>query len=253
MIVDEAPHMNIPPAQLELLEESLKSTKRMVDMVNDLLDISRIEQGRKDLNWELSNFGKVCKDLVVALQPLAKNKSLELLYEEPMAIPDSYLDPKGFYEVVNNFVDNAIKYTPTGSVKVRVQEAGGAIQITIQDTGIGMDAEERENLFTRFARGKEASKLFANGSGLGMYVAQSILRQHGGDIEVQSEKGKGTSFILSLPIFHEVPNPPPTGEASENDQHAQVGATTASAAVATKVASQPTTNASTGSEKPAAS
>ncbi|CAN5117718.1 hypothetical protein BH11PAT4_BH11PAT4_0050 [soil metagenome] len=253
MIVDEAPHMNIPPAQLELLEESLKSTKRMVDMVNDLLDISRIEQGRKDLNWELSNFGTVCKDLVAALQPLATNKNLQLIYEEPMPVPDSYLDPKGFYEVVNNFVDNAIKYTPTGSVKVRVQEAGGAIQITIQDTGIGMDAEERENLFTRFARGKEASKLFANGSGLGMYVAQSILRQHGGDIEVQSEKGKGTSFILSLPIFHEVPNPPPTGEASENDQHAQVGATTSSAAEAARVASQPTINASTGSEQTAAS
>lgn len=254
MIVDEAPHMNIPKAQLELLEESLKSTKRMVDMVNDLLDISRIEQGRKELNWEMSNFGKVCKDLVAALQPLANNKNLQLTYEEPMALPDSYLDPKAFYEVVNNFVDNAIKYTPTGSVKVKAQEVGGAIQITIQDTGIGMDDEERQNLFTRFARGKEASKLFANGSGLGMYVAQSILRQHGGDIEVQSEKGKGTSFILSLPIFKEIPNPPPTGGDDGDDQHAQVGATIASAAgQASAVATPPSTNATTGSEKPAAS
>ncbi len=254
MIVDEAPHMNIPKPQLELLEESLKSTKRMVDMVNDLLDISRIEQGRKELNWEMSNFGKVCRDLVAALQPLAQNKNLQLTYEEPMPLPDSYLDPKGFYEVVNNFVDNAIKYTPNGSVTVKAQEVGGAIQITIQDTGIGMDDEERQKLFTRFARGKEASKLFANGSGLGMYVAQSILRQHGGDIEVQSEKGKGTSFILSLPIFKEIPNPPPTGGEEGDDQHAQVGATTASAAdQASAVATPPSTNATTGSEKPAAS
>lgn len=252
MIVDEAPHMNIPKEQQELLEESLKSTKRMVDLVNDLLDISRIEQGRKELDWQLSNYGKVCTDLVAALQPLATNKGLTLTYEEPMPLPDSYLDPKAFYEVVNNFVDNAIKYTPTGWVKVKTQEAGGAIQITIQDSGIGMDDDERANLFTRFARGKEASKLFANGSGLGMYVAQSILRQHGGDIEVQSEKGKGTSFILTLPIFREVPNPPPMVEedVQGDDRYAQVGATTESAASAV---TSPPTNATPGSAKPTAS
>jgi signal transduction histidine kinase len=248
MIVDEASHLNIPKQQQELLEESLKSTKRMVDLVNDLLDISRIEQGRKELDWQLSNYGKVCKDLVAALQPLAANKNLQLTYEEPMVLPDSYLDPKAFYEVVNNFVDNAIKYTPEGWVKVRAQESGGSIQITIQDSGIGMNDEERAVLFTRFARGKEASKLFANGSGLGMYVAQSILRQHGGDIEVQSEKGKGTSFILSLPIFKEVPNPAPSA-GGEDDRYAQVGATTSSAANEVATVASSTPNDSTGTSK----
>ena len=118
MIMEESGHLNIPPEQLELLEESLKSTKRMVDMVNDLLDISRIEQGRKELNWAMANYGKVCQDLVGALQPLAQRKNLKLSYEELSPIPDSYLDAQAYYQVVNNFVDNAVKYTVEGRVKV---------------------------------------------------------------------------------------------------------------------------------------
>ena len=225
MIVDEAEHLNLTKDQLELLQESLKSTKRMVDMVNDLLDISRIEQGRKELNWTMANYGKVCEDLVAALQPLAHNKNLTLSYEALTPIPDSYLDPKSYYEVVNNFVDNAVKYTPEGSVKVSAGLVGNIIEIRVKDTGIGMDDEEKAKLFTRFARGKEASKLFANGSGLGMYVAQSILRQHGGNITVESEKGKGTTFILSMPVYSEIPQQP-SGQTSEEDRYAQVGATT---------------------------
>lgn len=247
LIVDEADHLNMKQEQKDLLQEALKSTKRMVDMVNELLDISRIEQGRKDLNWEKGNYGTVCKDLVAALQPLAKNKNLELTYAEFSPVPDSYLDPKSFYEVVNNFVDNAIKYTPTGSVAVSAGTAGDMIQIKIQDTGIGMDDEEKQKLFTRFARGKEASKLFANGSGLGMYVAQSILRQHGGDIEVQSEKGKGTCFILSMPIYAEIPAKPEgdsdSSDATSDDRYSQVGATTAAAGAAVG-ANAPESNAS---------
>ena len=168
MIVEEAGHLRLKKDQLELLQESLKSTKRMVDLVNGLLDISRIEQGRKELNWEKANYGTVCKDLVAALQPLAVNKNLELTFTESSPVPDSFLDPKSFYEVVNNFVDNSIKYTPEGFVHVSCGLAEDHIEIIIQDSGIGMDDEEKQKLFTRFARGKEAQHMFANGSGLGL-------------------------------------------------------------------------------------
>ena len=209
MIVDEAGHLNLPATQRELLEESLKSTKRMVDLVNDLLDISRIEQGRKDLNWAKGNFASVCKQLVEALQVLANNKKLKLTYEQKGEIPDSFLDEKAFYQVINNFVDNAVKYTASGWVKVVCEKVGSAVQIRIQDSGIGMNDEEKHNLFVRFSRGSEASKMFANGSGLGMYVARVILLQHGGEISVESEKEKGTTFVLTVPLFDKIPNPPP--------------------------------------------
>jgi len=209
MIVEEAERLDIKPEHKELLQESLNSTRRMVDLVNDLLDISRIEQGRKQLAWKKANFAVVCQQLVAALQPLATKKNLQLTYEKIGTIDDSFLDEKSFYQVVNNFVDNAIKYTAEGWVKVTCQQHGTNVQIRISDSGIGMSAEEKKDLFTRFSRGDEAQKMFPNGSGLGMYVANTLLIQHGGKIEVDSEKGKGTTFTLTVPIFAQIPNPPP--------------------------------------------
>lgn len=202
----EKQKIQMPKDHAELLTESLSSTKRMVDLVNELLDISRIEQGRKELNWAIGNYGKVCEQLTSALQVLAQKKNLKLSYEQKGNIPDSYIDEKNLYQVVNNFVDNSIKYTQEGFVHVSCQRDGGDVLIRISDTGIGMSDEEKKNLFTRFSRGSDASKMFANGSGLGMYVAQSILKEHGGQIGLQSEKGRGTLFELRLPIYSEPPN-----------------------------------------------
>jgi signal transduction histidine kinase len=224
MIVEEAEQLHIPDTEKELLTESLKSTKRMVDLVNDLLDLSRMEQGRKQLEWVKGNFSTVCNDLIKALQPLAKNKNLELSYEQQGGVPDSFLDPKAFYQVINNFVDNAIKYTKEGFVRLYCrQSAPDRIEMRICDSGIGMNDEERARLFTRFSRGEEASKMFANGSGLGMFVAHEILRQHGGEITVESEKGKGTTFIISVPIYNEPPQAvePKDPLLAEGDQNQQ--------------------------------
>ena len=208
LIVEDVEKKKIimPKDQSELLSESLNSTKRMVDLVNELLDISRIEQGRKELNWAKGNYGKVCESLVTALQVLAKKKNLELSYEVRGNIPDSYIDEKNLYQVINNFVDNAIKYTASGFVHVSCEREANEVLIRISDSGIGMSDDEKRNLFTRFSRGSEASKMFANGSGLGMYVAQSILKEHGGRIFLQSERGRGTIFELRMPIYDEVPN-----------------------------------------------
>ena len=218
LIVEEAPHMNFPKEQLELLTEALKSTTRMVDLVNDLLDVSRIEQGRMELSWELGNYSKVAAQLVAALQPLALNKNLTLTYEMTETIPDSWMDEKKFYQVINNFVDNAIKYTAEGWVKVACALDGpDHVAISISDSGIGMTDDEKTRLFNRFTRGSEASKMNANGSGLGMFVAKTILTQHGGDISVDSQKGKGTVFTLTVPLYLVEPNnvPLPVSETAQ--------------------------------------
>ena len=205
ILVEEAERMHIPATERELMTESLKSTKRMVDLVNDLLDLSRMEQGRKELSWAKGNYGKVCTELVAALQPLATQKSLELSYEQKNEIPDSFLDEKNFYQVVNNFVDNSIKYTATGYVRVSCEAFDDHIDIVVHDSGIGMTDEEKKRLFTRFSRGDEAQKMFANGSGLGMFVAYQILKMHGGEVTVESERGKGSTFTLRVPIYAEEP------------------------------------------------
>jgi signal transduction histidine kinase len=229
MIVDDLGKMNVTSEQKELLEEALKSTKHMVDLVNSLLDIARIEQGRKELDWKLANYGTVADELVRSLQPLAEKKGIELTYHADTAIPDSYLDPQAFHEVINNFVDNCIKYTEKGYVHVSTRASMDAIEIIVEDSGIGMTEEEMGKLFTRFARGKDAAKLFANGSGLGMYVAHSILRQHQGSVTVQSEKGKGSTFILTVPILRQSPGTISGDANTADDRYSQVGATTAAA------------------------
>lgn len=208
MIVDEALHMNLKPEQKELLEESLKSTRRMVDLVNELLDISRIEQGRKQLSWAKGNFASVCEELVKALQPLAQKKNLELTLDKEGDMPDSFIDEKAIYQVINNFVDNAIKYTAEGYVKVTCRHEGKNAEIEIKDSGIGMTEVEQKDLFTRFSRGSEAEKMFPNGSGLGMFVAKTMLKQHGGEIKLESEKGKGTTFTLVLPLYNDISEVP---------------------------------------------
>jgi signal transduction histidine kinase len=206
IIMDNAEKYNLTPEQLDLLKESHASTKRMVDLVNELLDISRIEQGRKELNWAKGNVAAVCRQLVQALQLLAEKKGLELSFEQKGDLPDSFLDEKAFYQVVNNFVDNAVKYTPSGYVHVSVERADMTAVVKVADSGIGMTEEEKKRLFTRFSRGDEAAKLFPNGSGLGMFVAQSILRQHGGSIDVESERGRGTTFTITLPLYTKAPD-----------------------------------------------
>jgi signal transduction histidine kinase len=230
IIVDEAEKLHIPDSEKELLTESLKSTKRMVDLVNDLLDLSRMEQGRKELSWAKGNYGKVCDDLVKALQPLAKNKNLTLTFEKKGEIPDSFLDEKNFYQVVNNFVDNSIKYTAEGWVKVGTEAFGDHIDITVEDSGIGMTDEEKKRLFTRFSRGDDAQKMFANGSGLGMFVAHQILEMHGGEVTVQSEKGHGTKWTLRVPIYQ---SEPPKKETVNEAGAAEIAAGTAAPASAT--------------------
>lgn len=208
IIVESKAKLMLNKDQAELLDEALKSTKRMVDLVNDLLDVSRIEEGRMELVWDSGNYGRVCAQLVAALQPLATQKNLTLTYEQLGEIPDSFLDEKKFYQVVNNFVDNAIKYTTQGWVHVTCQTEGGDhVVIKVSDSGIGMTDEERTRLFTRFTRGSDASKMNANGSGLGMFLAKTILAEHGGDIEVQSSKGNGTVFVLTVPIYQKKPQP----------------------------------------------
>ncbi len=245
LIVEESEKLHIPDQEKELLTESLKSTKRMVDLVNDLLDLSRMEQGRKQLSWAKGNYGQVCDELVRALQPLAHNKNLTLTYEQQGEIPDSFLDAKAFYQVVNNFVDNAVKYTKEGFVKLSCAKEGeDRIVMKISDSGIGMNDEERARLFTRFSRGEEASKMFANGSGLGMFVAHEILRQHGGDVTVESEKGKGTTFILSVPIYQEEPKRVEAPDAvpliDDKNQQADIARTSESRTVASEPVSADT-------------
>ena len=184
------------------LDKVYASNERLIKLVDDLLNISRIESGRLEYNFELADLDEIIHSLVDQFKPTAKKKKIYLDYIRP----EKPLDPVSvdlvkIKEVISNLVDNAIKYTKRGGVRAWVKEEKKMIIFCVADTGAGMSREERKNLFKKFTRGKGKSLLHTEGSGLGLYVARKLLEAHKGKIWGESKgKSKGSKFCFSLPI-----------------------------------------------------
>lgn len=193
----------VPKGIEEILSKIYTANERIIDLVEDLLNISRMESGR--LNYEYSDV-----DLCAFLGELrdtfaitAKKRGLELSFECPegAVLPPVSIDRKKSFEVVSNLIDNALKYTREGSVFVRAEEVSGAVRISVKDTGVGISKEAIPRLFLKFTRGEESGKLYANGTGLGLYVGKFMMEAQGGRIWAQSDGvGKGSTFYVEFPV-----------------------------------------------------
>ncbi|MFH1656620.1 MAG: ATP-binding protein [Candidatus Nealsonbacteria bacterium] len=179
------------------------STKRLVRIVNELLDISQFEMGKKVVLLEPNiDVGLILDEAFQELKFTAKNKSVNLKLEKPKNLVKIKIDVEKFKVALFNLIDNAIKYTDKGGeVSIRA-EVNSKLRIIIKDTGMGMDGEQIKNLFKRaFERGKEAKKVFATGRGIGLFISFKIIEAHDGRVWAESEgKGKGSSFFIELPI-----------------------------------------------------
>ncbi len=179
-----------------------KSAERLIDLIKNLLDISRIESGRFELNLEVVDLARMAKEIVQDLMPNAMSKDLKLLFHKPeQPIAPIIADRQRLRQVILNYVDNAIKYTEKGHIDVRVIQRGKEVEFHVSDTGKGIDPKEISELFTKFTRTKEARKSRTQGSGLGLYVARQIIKEHHGEVLVTSPGlGKGSTFMVRLPI-----------------------------------------------------
>lgn len=192
----------VPKEIGEILNKVYTANERIIDLVEDLLNISRMESGR--LNYEYSEvdmcaFLSELRDTFVIT---AKKKGLELVFEcpESATLPSVWIDRQKSFEVISNLIDNALKYTREGSVCVRAEEVPGAVRVSVTDTGIGISEEAKRYLFSKFTRGEEGEKMFANGTGLGLYVGKAMMEAQGGRISVESEgTGKGSTFSVEFP------------------------------------------------------
>jgi signal transduction histidine kinase len=184
---------------LDILE---KSATRLIDLIKNLLDISRIESGRLELKLESTDLGVMAKELVQDLMPNAMNKGLKLLYEVPtQALPHVVVDQQRVRQVMLNFIDNSIKYTSAGRVIVSLKQEHQELVFSVSDTGKGLTREEITKLFNKFSRVGGSSRFHTEGTGLGLYVARQIVREHRGDVAVDSPgTGKGSTFSMRLPI-----------------------------------------------------
>jgi signal transduction histidine kinase len=187
--------------QYKLVEQAYVSNERLIHVVNDLLNVSRIQEGKLPHNPQLSDIHPVLQELVDNAAKLCESKRLVLMAHIETPVPSLQLDPILFKEAIQNILDNAIDYNKEGGfVRVTLEHKEKWAVLSITNTGPGIDAQEQNSIFNQFYRSKRALTQQPNGSGLGLYLSRAIIRQHGGDITCHSEADKETTFTISLPI-----------------------------------------------------
>lgn len=191
----------------------LREVNRLSDLVEDLLNVSRIEQGRIQFELQPVSLKTTLRVVTENFRSQASSKGLTLTYAEPAADLAVFADPKRLTEVFVNLVGNAVKYTQQGSVTIRHEVAGERVKTLIQDTGVGMSPEEREHLFEKFYRIRETQTRDITGTGLGLWIAQQIIERLGGKIYVDSIKGQGSQFTVLLPLLTRADGPAPSTQA----------------------------------------
>lgn len=180
------------------------SNNRLINLVNDLLDLSRIERGKMTYVFQNASPVLIADEVFNEMGETAKEKKLELCYEKPEGeFPFSSIDSKKIKEVMMGFVENAIRYTPEGLITMKLlhDQNKRVVRFSVADTGIGLTQDEINQLFVKFSRMDSAKRISSDGTGLGLYVAKLIIEDHKGKIWVESEgHGKGSIFIFELPF-----------------------------------------------------
>ena len=195
----------IPEQQKMATERIFQSSQNLSKVIEDLLSVSKIEQGGMQYEFSEIDLTHLAKDLVAELSITAKNKGLELTCECDTPTYSVMADPVKLRQVALNLIDNSIKYTPKGFVKVEVRKGRDPkkVWLTVTDSGIGMSPETQEKLFGKFIRG-EGQKVNAGGSGLGLYLAKEIVEAHKGRLWAESPGvNQGATFFLELDLVNE--------------------------------------------------
>jgi signal transduction histidine kinase len=194
----------LSPMQTRYLGIIRNNANRMTSLVNDLLDISRIESGKTELELQPVNVAQLIGQVVTShLHDRMKqeNKQLNVTTNVPDELPPIEADPARLTQMLANLIDNAYHYTPQeGAIEISARAHSGRIVINIKDTGIGIAEEEKPKIFERFYRSEVDMVQRTPGTGLGLAIVRSLVDMHSGTIDVKSELGKGSVFTLTLPV-----------------------------------------------------
>ena len=187
-----------------ILREAVGSCKRLIRMVNSMLDITQIESGHMKMSLAPSDLRRVCSQVVSLFQQKAKAKNISLGLEVPANLPAMKLDAERIEQVLVNLIGNALKFTNAGGnvmVSVRQSGPGSQVIVSVADTGIGISAQDKDRIFDEFSQVyNRAGKKPREGSGLGLAIARRIVQAHQGTLSVTSELGRGSVFTLCLPV-----------------------------------------------------
>ncbi len=187
----------------ETLRESVQACKRLIRLVNSMLDISQIESGKMRMNFVSGDLAQIANRVMSLFQQEARQKGIQLRLHTAARLPRADMDPERIEQVLVNLLGNALKFTREGTVDLRLSACsdGQSLQVTVSDTGVGISPEDQGRIFDEFSqiRGKIQTRQ-REGSGLGLAIAKRIVEAHGGQIEVESALGRGSTFRFFLPV-----------------------------------------------------
>jgi len=191
----------LTPTQKEFAEFAYGSSERMVNLISDLLNVSRLSAGRFLIQTKPTDMVGLVADEVRQLATHASAKNIQLIFDRPTEIlPPAEIDDNKTRQVVMNFIDNAIYYTQTGEVRVVLEQSGDRVRLEVRDSGIGVPDKAKKKLFTKFFRADNAQIVRPDGTGLGLYLAKRVVEDQGGTIIFNSVEGKGSTFGFELPF-----------------------------------------------------
>jgi PAS domain S-box-containing protein len=197
----------VADTQREFLEVAARNADRLGSVINDILDVSRIESQGLEIRLEPTDLAAVLEDVASTFRLMAHTKGLTL-HHVVGNVPKVLGDAPRLVQVFSNLLSNAIKYTPKGEVGIRAVVANDRVEVVVHDTGIGLTQEDQGQLFTKFFRGRNPVVTDSGGTGLGLVIARAIVEKHQGTIDVESRSGEGTRFRVTLPVAALAPAEP---------------------------------------------
>ena len=187
--------------QLKNIENISFLNQKMIRLVNDLLDVTRIEQGRYILKKQPFDFVKITKNILDEISSSTQIRNIEVVFNFKKGMPPVFGDAEKIKLVVENLVNNAFKYTTRGGkIEIKIFKKGDYLIFEIKDNGVGIPEEQTDQVFEKFFRSDNAARYQTEGAGLGLYISKSIIEQSGGKIWFQSIENVGSMFGFSLPL-----------------------------------------------------
>jgi signal transduction histidine kinase len=195
----------IAPLQRENLQDLLNNAERLLNLIDSLLDFARIEAGKVEVRVEPVNVEEIIHGAASTVEPILDGGSIRLTREIAPGLPALSTDREKLRQIILNLLDNAAKFTERGEIRISASQQNGSLKLVVSDTGIGIEKEGLNRIFEEFHRGELLSTKKFRGTGLGLAIVKKFVNLLGGEIAVESEVGKGSSFTVMLPLdFGEV-------------------------------------------------
>ena len=192
----------IAPLQSENLQDLLNNAERLLNQIDSLLDFAKIEAGKMAVHVEPVKVNEVIQAAISTIEPSLNGGNVRIIREIASDMPALNTDREKLRQIILNLLDNALKFTERGEIKIAASQQNGSFKLAVSDTGIGIPKEELNKIFEEFHRGDSSSTKNYRGTGLGLAIVKQFANLLGGEVAVESEVGKGSVFTVTLPLEH---------------------------------------------------